>query len=258
MALFSYRDHLLVGNPNAAHPLHENLGVIERAKECCGRMMQIWDNDDEEWRMPRECEPLICMSYRNQLCWAPIAGLGDQFLGRYKAEISSFIKNSFDKPKPNTLGVLEAIYNELNKEQRAHFMQTELCKQSELSDYICPICYDYAKKTISKCIHIDCPGCCEKCHATPLLVPKKSVGVIGGGGGGDEPTLMEIVCPACKRAQELECPICYESKPAKELCVMGCNHAFCWKCYGHAVMKGQQITKCPMCRKEIVEIIDKN
>ena len=229
MALFSYRDHLLVGNPNAAHPLHENLGVIERAKECCGRMMQIWDNDDEEWRMPRECEPLICMSYRNQLCWAPIAGLGDQFLGRYKAEISSFIKNSFDKPKPNTLGVLEAMYNELNKEQRAHFMQTELCKQSELSDYICPICYDYAKKSISKCIHIDCPGCCEKCHATPLLVPKKSVGVIGGGGGGGGAMsllLWKLSARLANGPKSLSAPFVMRANPPKNFVLWGATTHF--------------------------------
>ena len=252
--------HPDLGNPDDAHPLHNNLGIIKAARDCCGRVMQLWHHDIGDWRVPRGRTPLICISYRNSLCWAPIAGLGDQFLGRYKAEISNFIKNSFDKPRPDTLGIMGAMYIELTKEQRVRFLQTELFKTSDLIDHICPICYDYTKNSITKCIHVDCPGCCEKCHATPLLVPKRSVGIIGGGGGGgsNEPTLMEIVCPSCKRKQEMECPICYESKPAKELCVLGCNHSFCWKCYGHAVMQGQQITKCPMCRTEIVEIIDKN
>lgn len=258
MALFS--NVLMDSAPNNAHPHPNNLGNIKAARDCCGRMMQLWHRDRGEWSVPSGGTPLICIKYRNQRCWAPITELGGQFLDRYKAEISNFIENTLDKPKSDTLGIMGAMYNELTKEQRGHFSQTELFKQSELSNHICPICYDYTKNSITKCIHVDCPGCCEKCHATPLLVPKRSVGVIGGGGGdgNNKPTLMEIVCPSCKRTQEMECPICYESKPAKELCVLGCNHSFCWKCYGHAVMQGQQITKCPMCRTEIVEIIDKN
>ena len=121
--------HPHLGNPDDAHPLHNNLGIIKAARECCGRVMQLWHHDNHdigEWRVPRGRTPLICISYRNSLCWAPIAGLGDQFLGQYKAEISNFIKNSFNKPKSDTLRIIGAMYNELNKEQRIHFSKNRI------------------------------------------------------------------------------------------------------------------------------------
>ena len=57
------------------------------------------------------------------------------------------------------------------------------------------------------------------------------------------------VCFCCKKKQELECPICYESNKASNMvCGSNCSHRICWKCYGMAHRCGNEIEKCPMCR----------
>lgn len=62
------------------------------------------------------------------------------------------------------------------------------------------------------------------------------------------------VCFCCKKKQELECPICYETLSVNNM-VRGdtCAHHICWKCYGQAYKGGNPITKCPMCRSQFVE-----
>lgn len=57
------------------------------------------------------------------------------------------------------------------------------------------------------------------------------------------------VCFCCKKTQELECPICYETRKVSDMvCGRNCSHHICWKCYGMANRGGNKIKKCPMCR----------
>ena len=57
------------------------------------------------------------------------------------------------------------------------------------------------------------------------------------------------VCFCCKKTQELECPICYETQKVSDMvCGSNCSHRICWKCYGMADRGGNKIEKCPMCR----------
>ena len=63
-----------------------------------------------------------------------------------------------------------------------------------------------------------------------------------------------LVCHACQKKQVKKCPICLEDKSPAELCVLGCHHSFCWRCYGMGCMSGEQIVKCPECRAEIIEV----
>jgi len=57
------------------------------------------------------------------------------------------------------------------------------------------------------------------------------------------------VCFCCKKTQELECPICYETRKVSDMvCGSNCSHRICWKCYGMADRGGNKIKKCPMCR----------
>ena len=59
------------------------------------------------------------------------------------------------------------------------------------------------------------------------------------------------VCFCCKKKQQLECPICYEShKTSNMVCGSNCSHHICWKCYGMAHRGGNEIEKCPMCRAD--------
>ena len=233
-------------------------GIIKMTRECCGRIMQRWDDDAGDWKMPSEIEPLISIMYRKRQCWAPISALTGTFLHDYRQVISDFITTLYDKKKKNIkddtmVEMVLSLYAEMNKEKRAEFIHSEIFKKSKLAGYICHVCYKYSD-SITKCIHTDCSRCCETCHKTPLLVPQNKEG--GGDGTPDHPVIMDIVCPACKRTQEIKCPVCLEIKGSQELCLLGCHHVFCWKCYGMGVMKGQQMTKCPLCREEIVEVIE--
>ena len=144
----------------------------------------------------------------------------------------------------------------MSKKQKGEFVtNNDTFNASSLKGKICFACYAY-NENLHKCIHVDCTGCCKACQSIPLLVPEETLTDAGGGGDPDAPTTMHLVCRACHRKQEIQCPICLESKARKDLCIIGCHHAFCWKCYGMGVMKGQQITKCPMCRAVIVEVKD--
>jgi hypothetical protein len=56
-------------------------------------------------------------------------------------------------------------------------------------------------------------------------------------------------CFCCKKKQELECPICYDTKSVGEMvCGKNCSHHICWKCYGMSCQARKQIIDCPMCR----------
>ena len=248
-------------------------GIIKMAGECYGRIMQTWVENHPagsgSWQIPQADEPLLSIMYRNRQCWAPISELTGQFLHQYRHEISDFMThhyhNSYNNKKKNDMkgdAMVEmalSLLNRMDKEKRAEFIHSEIFKKSKLAGYICHVCYEYSD-TITKCIHTDCPGCCDTCHKTPLLIPRPQSSPMNhkenGDGSDNSPVIMDIVCPACKRTQKIKCPICLDTKDSREMCLLGCRHAFCWKCYGMGVFKGKQITKCPLCREIIVEVIE--
>ena len=230
-------------------PLHE--GNIELAIHCCGTMMELIR--DDQWIIPKPEEPVMCIEYRHKLCWAPLVSLSGAFLDRYKKYISDLISAKLPPPPEENINdasfsFMRKMYEELTIEQRKAMTNSADFNQTKLSNHICRSCYEYSDQ-LNKCIHFDCGGCCDECNNVPLLIPKES-------GGGDHVTTMIIACRACERPQVIKCPICHDDKTHDELCIIGCHHPFCWKCYGMAVIKGNQITKCPLCRCEIVEIIE--
>jgi len=240
---------------DATHKLPLQEGSIELAGNCCGTMMEVYHG--ELYILPKPEDSVICIKYRHELCWAPIATLSGQFLGRYKHFISDLISAKLPPPPEENIhdasfSFMRKMYEELTIDQRKAMTNSEDFRQTKLSNHICRSCYEYSDH-LKKCIHFDCGGCCEECESTPLLIPKETG---GGGGGGDEVTIMIIACRACERPQVIKCPICLDNKSSSELCIIGCHHPFCWKCYGMAVIKGNQITKCPLCRCDIVEIIE--
>jgi len=245
-------------------------GIIKMAGECYGRIMQTWKDDTPDevgsYELPRAEEPLLSIMYRNRQCWAPISELRGQFLYQYARQISAFMTHHYQNSNNNKkkddmkddvmVEIVLSLYTEMNKEKRAEFINSELFKKSKLAGHICNVCYEYSD-TITKCIHTDCPGCCDTCHKIPLLIPRPQSSPINHEEGGDNlPVIMDIVCPACKRTQKVKCPVCLDTKDSGEMCLLSCRHAFCWKCYGMGVMKGQQMTKCPLCREIIVEVIE--
>jgi len=116
-------------------------------------------------------------------------------------------------------------YQERDKHIKNHI---DYFKESEL---LCLNC-NKIEKNRKKCIHIECPGLCQSCELTWLK------------------GLNTHLCPACDLVQKLQCPICREVKPSRELCKgKNCHHYICYKCYVDADRFNRKIYNCPSCRK---------
>jgi hypothetical protein len=253
---------------------HNNNGMITRCGNCCGEIIHLWDHATTNWIIPDHSEFLICIKKRNTFYWSPLTELSGDFFLRYKEYIRNHINGNqlsalntriaegesrlaeLHAFKNNTL-MLIAMYQEMSIEKKKEIMNTQLFKQSILHGNICGGCYAYTEE-IHKCIHVDCPGCCSACQQRDVRgaseTPTSAATELDN--GENKVHLMCKVCPACHKKQELQCPICFEVQSAANLCLIGCRHAFCWKCYGLSCMKGSQITKCPMCREEITKVIE--
>ena len=253
-------------------------GTIMEARKCCG-LFHVSDtgggivhstthirnpnaNSHAQDAALRACEfniPFICISYRNKKCWAAICDLSTAVLNKYSTIISNKIKELSDLSTGVRLQekdpAIEAILGILTSEQRGTLLENDAFRKTSFGSKICKCCGKFTTEEMKKCLHYDCTGCCASCAKTPLLIPESELPGYGeDGGNANDVALMVNVCRACKREQKTECPICQEDKCVKELCVLGCRHAFCWKCYGMGVFGGHQITKCPQCREIITSI----
>ena len=244
-------------------PCHNNNGMITRCGNCCGQIINQWDTTTTNWIFPDHSEFLICIKKRNTFYWSPLSELSGDFFLRYKEYIRNHINGISPTGEPahqnlNTNNqMLIAMYQEMSIEKKKDIMNTQLFKQSILHGNICGGCYAYAEE-IHKCIHVDCPGCCSACQQRDVRAAPETPASAATelNNGENKVHLMCKVCPACHKKQELQCPICFEVQSAANICLLGCRHAFCWKCYGLSCMKGSQITKCPMCREEITKVIE--
>ena len=243
---------------------HNNNGMITRCGNCCGEIIHQWDHTTTNWILPDHSEFLICIKKRNTFYWSPLTELSGDFFLRYKEYIRYHINGisppvrNDERPDLHTNNqMLIAMYQEMSIEKKKEIMNTQLFKQSILHGNICGSCYAYAEE-IHKCIHVDCPGCCSACQQRDVRAasetPTSAATELDN--GENKVHLMCKVCPACHKKQELQCPICFEVQSAANLCLIGCRHAFCCKCYGLSCMKVSQITKCPMCREEITKVIE--
>ena len=150
---------------------------------------------------------------------------------------------------------IEAILGILTSEQLGTLLENDAFRKTSFGSKICKCCGKFTTEEMKKCLHYDCPGCCATCTKYDLLIPQRELPGYGeDGGNASDVSLMVEVCRACKREQKTECPICQDDKNVKELCILGCRHVFCWKCYGIGVFGGHQITKCPKCREIITAI----
>ena len=153
-----------------------------------------------------------------------------------------FLKNRFNTLPKN----LKHFFTFLSKE----FVKAEKAEKEMLSTIFSTLCDSPARtrnffqiignlhcyscfkltKTKIKCIHFDCAGMCEKCFSDIL--------------DNDN-------CPACKRPQEVDCPICLERWSVRSCRIMSCGHGICYKCITRSWAEQEEdITQCPQCRAE--------
>ena len=142
-------------------------------------------------------------------------------LEQYRTYIGQYINHSISADTarstttPPDLQLILSMYNGMSKKQKGEFVtNNDTFNASSLKGKICFACYAY-NENLHKCIHVDCTGCCKACQSIPLLVPEETLTDAGGGGDPDAPPTMHLVCRACHRKQEIQCPICLESKSTK-------------------------------------------
>lgn len=245
-------------------------GMIIRCGDCCGSIIHQWDITTTDWVFPNDREFLICIKKRNTFYWSPLSELSGDFFLRYKEYIRNHINGTqlsaintriaegetrlaeLHAFRTNSL-MLIAMYQQMSLEKKKKIINTPLFKQSAMRGKICGGCYAYTEE-LHKCIHVDCLGRCSACQQKNVFAAQETPA--SAATELDKVHLMCKVCPACNKKQEIQCPICFEVQTADNICLLGCRHAFCWKCYGLSCMKGRQLTKCPMCREEITEIIE--
>ena len=127
--------------------------------------------------------------------------------------------------------LIKTYYNSITPELREKIFETDLKDMFKKSN-ICSLCFSC--KPITKCIHIDCVGCCKEC---------RDAAASGGGGDG--------TCCACKKTQVLQCPICLDEHTEQYLKILNCSHCVCWKCFCKSYEVQRPIEKCPTCRSAL-------
>ena len=121
------------------------------------------------------------------------------------------------------------LFNRLNTKEKQDLLKEgnvfeKIFQQKDL----CACCFS-VDKTISKCIHFDCPGACAECRITNI----------------------DDDCCACGQKQELACPVCLETKPESELEIFKCCLVTGLKCVLKSYRVKKAIKKCPTCRAKI-------
>ena len=171
---------------------------------------------------------VICHKYYGKYCWTSLDKLSKTNKLKFADDIEVAFRNQVMSQNLDVdmgLGTYNHLHNRIQAFEKARKTHEALQKAS--SDYINCLQKQLEKK---RCVHVDCKGMCERDF--------------------DEynPDGFEV-CFCCKKAQELECPICYETiKVSDMVCGSNCSHRICWKCYGMADRGGNKIEKCPMCR----------
>lgn len=133
------------------------------------------------------------------------------------------------KPVPthDDFSILAELYDDLPVEKkeaiREKYAHTAFVKNR------CTCCDSFMSSSYT-CIHSDCIGMCKTCHGNSIA------------SGVD-------TCPACKKEQTLECPICTETKKPDQM-LMGkhCSHGVCLSCFAESFRCKKTISNCPMCR----------
>lgn len=125
------------------------------------------------------------------------------------------------------------LFNRLNKEEKHHLLQNGSTFSNIFNKKdLCAVCFSIDKK-IEKCIHIDCPGACESCRT-------------------HENNDSDLCC-ACGKKQELQCPICFETKKKSNVEIFKCRHITCYQCLlqAYRVNPKKPLKICPTCRAKM-------
>ena len=151
-----------------------------------------------------------------------------------------FLKNRFNSMDLEQRNILCRLSNSIKKWSKKentifHSLISSLCETPARSEKFFQIiaksnCFSCHKLSIKKhkCIHFDCPGMCMECINNVLTLDQ---------------------CPACKKPQIIQCPICLEKWSVRSCKIMNCGHGVCYKCLNRSwTQMGKGVTQCPTCR----------
>ena len=189
------------------------------------------------WRRTSKT-PCICIKKNDTWEWKNINELSKENFEKYREQISEGINKLQCKtsetavhikykyiPSPTEYELMKRLFNYLPNKHKRNFMIE--FSNTKLGTNVCANCLGFAIEK-KKCVHHDCAGLCEGCYE-----------------------FLHDMCPLCKKAQIVKCPICREDKKKTEVILLkNCHHPICHKCFAHSAEAKSLIKKCPICRNE--------
>ena len=241
-------------------------GRILKPKEARAGRTLFWDRTgDEDTNLPH-----VCINSRNNWVWKPLHELSGPRFHKHKQKITTNLSDMFKayrreinshnvtKRKLNSSYDLNTemfafMYNKMSNIEREEFINKFPDQKERISHITCLVCNDITSKPFVKCRHDDCTSMCEKClynweHGSPI---QNEMFVFG------HVSCNKDTCPACKKNQLYECPICYDNCNKEGMMFSdSCNHSICKNCFCNS-FNSNPIVDCPMCRKQFRKTLSK-
>lgn len=224
-----------------------------------GEIMFYNGNNNDYYQSNR---PYLCVKNRNKYIWKEISNISGAKFNSNKEEIADsleemymkfrMMENSHNVTKRKLKSknkecdaILIYMFNKMDVGQRIAFYMEYPEIQQQFKKYSCNTCSNLSNKTFKKCRHDDCIGMCENCYNSWNNGSSININSIFEFG---HISTCKTQCPACKKNQNYECPICYDEKPEKDMMFSdNCDHFICKNCFCNS-FDSNPIVDCPMCR----------
>ena len=246
--------------------LFRKTGRIMKPKETRQGRVLFWDRQGDGITN----RPHVCIPSRNTYVWKDLRYLsGPKFQGN-RVKISDHLTEMYrvlrreinshnvTKRKLNSAYDLNSemfayMFNKMNPGERKIFMEKFPDQEERLSHITCPVCSNVTCKSFVKCRHDSCTKMCQQCHDDWQNGSSINNGMfIFGHLSCDKDT-----CPACKKSQLYQCPICYDDCKKEQMMFSdNCDHSICKNCFCNS-FSSNPIVDCPMCRKQFRKTLSK-
>jgi len=215
--------------------------------------------------------PYVCFKTRNKYVWRELSEISGAKFNLNKEGIADSLEEMFMKFRTmeNSHNVTKRklrkakqikdvmiidMINCMDMGSQIAFYTKYPKMKEKLQKYKCDVCDKLSANEFQKCRHNDCTSMCESCHYTwqsGTSIDKSGVFVFG------HISACKSTCPACKKSQNYECPICYDEKSKDDMMFSdNCDHFICKNCFCNS-FKSNPIVDCPMCRKQFQDTLSK-
>ena len=214
--------------------------------------------------------PYVCIKNRNKYVWRELSEISGAKFNSNKEEIADSLEEMYIKfrmmenshnitkrklrkaKQIKDVMVIDMI-NFMDMGAQIAFYVKYPKMREKLQKYKCDVCDKLSANEFQKCRHNDCTSMCESCYHTwqsGTSTNENGIFVFGHNSCKSE-------CPACKKSQHYECPICYDEKSKDDMMFSdNCDHFICKNCFCNS-FKSNPIVDCPMCRKQFQHTLSK-